>query len=480
MLATAPLASAQSVSGVLEWVLDDTNSNTIESYSANEIDYAAYYDGYLPDLGGALLANGSMVADIGSQKNATFSGTCAAYPAGFDQKLGVCSTVEVPTQPSTTYQQGNIYYVMFNVYNLTYDCWENPAGYGSGSAFLPNGSGGEWGSGTYEDCVPGIYTEQQEVAVGQLGLQFSSAPPEISSISPTGGALGSSGTITVSGQNLIAWTGVPPTVSITGGAMLSVASPPAPTYTSVTLNYSIPSNASTGAQTLTLTTNFGSSTAQFTIGDATPSISCVSPSSWQVGQTTPVTVIGSGFGTNPVPSINDSNVSFSSPALCSGSAPSGCSAPSSTATTDQCFIVSATVNSSDPGGTYNLTVASQGYNGSGYLGSTPGQSGTSPSFNVVVESTPAPVPQIMFNGANVAGTTVNVYAGQEIALTAVVPVSGNLFVQTQSWSEPGGAWLEGGAQTGTATQQPILLLSRRVARCHLGFWRNPLTAARLL
>ena len=46
----------------------------------------------------------------------------------------------------------------------------------------------------------------------------------------------------------------------------------------------------------------------------------------------------------------------------------------------------------------------------------------------------------IFNGTNVAGTVQQVVAGQQIALSAVVPgLSGNLFVQSQGWTSPSGS-----------------------------------------
>ena len=195
------------------------------------------------------------------------------------------------------------------------------------------------------------------------------------------------------------------------------------TLNEATLNYTIQPTASTGAQDLTLTTDFGTSNAaQFTIGDPTPSISSVTPPTWNAGATTSFTISGAGFGTNPAITITGGNISGCSEVII-GTPTTSCSITSATDTNGHATIqATVTVPANAPNGTATIQVQSNGYGGSGFLQGTPGQPSQSlPYANVAIESIPAPVPQIMFLGSNVANTTVPVQVGQQIALTAVVP-----------------------------------------------------------
>ncbi len=72
--------------------------------------------------------------------------------------------------------------------------------------------------------------------------------------------------------------------------------------TQVNFEYTISQSANTGPHNLTVTTAFGTSNAvTFTVGDPTPAISSVSPSTWDAGTTTSFTVYGAGFGDQPKP-----------------------------------------------------------------------------------------------------------------------------------------------------------------------------------
>ena len=162
---------------------------------------------------------------------------------------------------------------------------------------------------------------------------------------------------------------------------------------------------------------------------------------------TQFTISGTGFGTNPAITITGNGIS-------------GCLSVTMTQPGGSCSIqsagdtqIGATVTiPSNAGSTATIQVQSNGYGGSGFLQGTPGQPSQSlPYANVAIESIPAPVPQIMFLGSNVANTTVPVQVGQQIALTAVVPgLSGNLFVQSQGWTAPTGS-VVGGFQASTAS-----------------------------
>ena len=190
----------------------------------------------------------------------------------------------------------------------------DPYGYNTGEMFMPGDSG--TGSQTFSGSGYTEYLEEEEIYLGYTAIEFSSAGPTITSINPTGISLppaGSpvSGTIAVSGSNLVDVFGKDPTTAAISGGLtnVAVATSPAPTATAVTVNYQIANNASTGAQNLTLTTRFGTSPpAQLSIGDATPNISSVAPSVWPAAATTQFTIQGTGFGTNPAMTITGNGI----------------------------------------------------------------------------------------------------------------------------------------------------------------------------
>lgn len=112
------------------------------------------------------------------------------------------------------------------------------------------------------------------------------------------------------------------------------------------------------------------------VGDPTPVVSSISPNPWQAGVSTPITIIGSGFGTSPTVSTNDSYVSLTI-----------------TAVGDTSIAGNVFINPNDPGGNITVYVTSNGY-GMGFQPATPGQSnqasntvGVNPTaYNVTVSN----------------------------------------------------------------------------------------------
>ena len=91
--------------------------------------------------------------------------------------------------------------------------------------------------------------------------------------------------------------------------------------------------------------------ASGTVADATPVIYSIIPDYWLVGATTTGVVIsGKYFGTSPI-------VSFSDPAV----------ACTQTGASDTLITCNITVGANASGGVVNVTVTSQGYNGSGFM-----------------------------------------------------------------------------------------------------------------
>ena len=85
---------------------------------------------------------------------------------------------------------------------------------------------------------------------------------------------------------------------------------------------------------------------------------------------------------------------------------------------------------------------SNGYIGNGFAPANPGQPPDAALNNLFIQALPAPPPQIVFRGNNVAQTTQTVYVGQQIALSVPAPTNG-LTVQSQSWSNPPGTAVGG-------------------------------------
>jgi hypothetical protein len=305
--------------------------------------------------------------------------------------------------------------------------WNNP------DYFLSTGDGASYPSGS--SFAPGggpVYYVNKYIYLGTTALQLSSAGPTITSISPSGGTVGTSGAIHIYGDNLVdPFTGQA-SAAITGsGVTLSVASA---TESVVDLNDSIATNATTGSQNVTLTTRFGTSNAApFSVGDPTPVITSISPNSWNAGTSIQVTITGHGFGTNPSLTITGPGVSGYS-----------------TAVSDTQIVATVTIAANSPGGAANVEVQSHGYTGSGFFPVNPGQPPQG-SNTASVNPIQAPVPQIIFLGQNITGTQT-VYVGQKIALKVPVDNSdpshptnlpAGLTVQGQSWSAPPGVAVGG-------------------------------------
>ena len=134
----------------------------------------------------------------------------------------------------------------------------------------------------YDDCSDVVY----------YGAGGQSGAPSIASLSPSSGDIGSSPALTLSGSFLIG-PGVQPTVSASGSG-LSVSVTSADSH-NVQLNASISPSASPGVDTITLTTPWGSASANFTVNCGSPQISGVNPSSLNAGQNATLAITGSGF-----------------------------------------------------------------------------------------------------------------------------------------------------------------------------------------
>jgi hypothetical protein len=460
LVATARPAAAQDEVSAYSKLAVFPDPPTIVAYSITEINAAAAADGYTPDIAARLEADGTVVAeadpDTNDPGNSLVAGTLKngnTTECQLDQGavLGACVALEIYPQQAdvSTYVLVGYHYLLAPEIEET-GCYDDSAGFGldPGEDFMPGDSDpgeGDWeGPGGGDVCLTEV---EAEIYLGYSTDQFSGTAPTINSISPTGASLGSSGTITVDGQNLeTEYDGdEPPTVAITGsGITVSVATSPAPTAQEVTVNYSITANASTGPQNLTLTTLFGASNAaQFTIGDPTPAINSVTPSPWNVGSTNaPFTINGTGFGTSPTVTINGT----------------GLTSYSITSTADTQINGTFTIDPNAPSGSATVQVQSNGYGGSGFLQSTSGQPSQSSAYSVPIA---ALTPQIMW-GTDCSSatplTTANLSptVGQQIALVGCL-MSAGVAVATPpanpSWAFTGDPWISGGYSASTSSGQ---------------------------
>lgn len=389
-------ATAQDyVEGISE-ITDSTTATDLYTYSDTYLTYnlLAYYSPYIHAY---LYQNGSLLADASTGPDAD------AQDAELDGHAAITL--------GDTYEIAADHYVVA-VYTevdngTTY--YENPDGFVEGST-TDGPTGTDYGPGDGP-----VLIEVETIYLGSTAVEITAAKPSISSINPASGTIGTSGTTTVSGEYLLdVFTGGT-TPSITGsGVTLSVGA--SPTDTKVSLNYSIASNATTGNQTLTLATRFGTSNGvNFLVGDPPARITSITPTTWTAGQTNlKVTIQGTGFGTQPSLTITGAGVTGSS------------------ITSSSNTQISATVSIAQdaPDGSASVLVQ-PGYAGSGFTCNCQGQppNGT----DTVAIQAVTPTPQIMFNGNNISGNNnVMVLAGQQIALS--VPTPSGYTISTRSYS----------------------------------------------
>ena len=460
---------AQNVVGVSA-ILSDSNSAEIYTYSATELDYYAW-SWYDPDVQAGIydVTSGTWVRQIDSSPGAN-------QAPGPDNAMGIDSyayafvnLTQAVHQPDTYILVS--YHYLWTLPTLVNGYYYDPYGYDPGSQFLPGDPA--TGGGTFVGSGQPEYLPSQEIYIGYTAIELATAAPTITSINPTGAVLGTTdGKLVVQGTNLLDvftrqttpyMKGA--TGSLTPGFSFNLANSTFTSPSEVTLDYSINSTtAAAGAQNLTLTTAFGSSSpVTFTIGDPQPSIASVSPSTWSAGTNQPITITGTGFGTNPSITIIGAGINCSGATMSTPQA--GCSISAASDNSTAASITASVTLAASAHGTATISVQSNGYNGSGFVQVNPGAPATSPTATVQISSMAAPVPQIMFNGQNVAGTTaanpVQVVSGQQIALSAVVPgLSGDLFVQTQGWTFPQGSVVGGyNASTASGCTVPLPLQS---------------------
>lgn len=270
---------------------------------------------------------------------------------------------------------------------------------------------------------------------GSSFVELDAGAPNITSINPNSALLGSTGTMDILGGDLIDPFSANVSLSFSGSG-ITFSSDQIYDPGSISVNYSIAGNATTGTQNLTLSNRFGSSNAvPFTVYDPGPVITGVAtspdPTCLHAGvanQT--VTISGSNFGTNPSVAFGDANIVIvGTPAVSQAFLTGGGLAPTQTIT------VQVTVGAQDLGGTPSVTVTSGGY---GFGFTTPPPGGTlSATSQVPVSAYVPPVATIQYFGQPITGTQ-NVYVGQLMSLTGGgVTLPPGLYITSYNWGIPG-------------------------------------------
>jgi hypothetical protein len=250
--------------------------------------------------------------------------------------------------------------------------------------------------------------------------------PQITSISKQSANIGTSGSFTVTGSNLVDSDGTSfPSFSST--ISVTVATPG---QNSEGINFTIPSTQTMGNYQFTISNIWGTSNGvTFTVGGPPAAISSISPATWQAGSNFTLTVNGTGFGTAPVVTVSGAA------GVTAGSATN--SNPAGTQTQ-----VNISVAANAPNGTALVSVQ-PGYTGSTYIcGNCNGSSPVGTNTALIQAITP-PSPTIILGtdvsqcgtAANQANANLTPSVGQRIAFIACIPsLPSGLTIATESWS----------------------------------------------
>lgn len=265
---------------------------------------------------------------------------------------------------------------------------------------------------------------------GTINLSLSSGVPKISTISPTYGIVGTSGTLTISGSNLVDPFTQQADVSFANDGV-SVTGYGGQTSTEVSIEYQIAQNASLGSTNISMGNRFGIGTttgpsAQFTVGDPSVIINSVSPGVWQAGAgNIQITIGGSGFGTSPTLTVVGTGVALIS-----------------LGTATDTYVTATISVGSNATGTATVNVQSNGYDGVGPCTPAAPNGTCAASYGVPIQAIPAPTPEIQLYGQTIV-TTQSMVVGQLIALSATVNVPPGMAIQSQYWSTPPGIAIGG-------------------------------------
>src|ERR1700722_12352748 len=331
---------------------------------------------------------------------------------------------------SSTDQQNGCYPLVIGIINPDADEEESSGGPGDSSVEVETTATVDVGN-TYSETT-NAYSCNVEACSEASTLTptgLTTATPNTRSISPSSVVIGASGDISVTGTFLKPGGNLPTanvngsglTLNVTGGSQSNAGA------STITLAYTVTPVATAGTDSFTLTDVWGTSNSEnITVVCGAPTGISVSPSTWPAGVATKITISGTGF-------CNTSTVTVS---VGSGTvAVSGATYVSSSTMT-----ATVTPAACDPSESVTVAVTTPATGGIG---------GGVGSGTATITVAAAGAPTIMFNGANVAGTTANVSVGQEIQLSGTLPSQVCKTISTQQWSSPPGTAV--GGYTATTT-----------------------------
>jgi len=271
----------------------------------------------------------------------------------------------------------------------------------------PKFTGAPPSSGTPGSCVP-LNFEPISVTYGF---------PQITRISLQSANIGTSGSFTVTGANLQDSTGTSiPSFNSTISATVGTFG-----QTSEGINFTIPSTQAMGNYQFTISNIWGTSNSvTFAVGEPAAVVASLSPPTWVAGSSFPLTITGSGFGSQPTVTIAAPGVT-----------------PTTTTTTSNGMSITlpaVSVAANTPNEFATVTVQ-PGYTGSSYIcGNCNG--GSPNGTDVATVQAVTPTPQIMFNGTNISGqSNIMIYAGQQIVLSVPTPAGYNIVSQLWTFSD---------------------------------------------
>jgi uncharacterized protein (TIGR03437 family) len=188
---------------------------------------------------------------------------------------------------------------------VTVSYYPGLAGPGSAAATLSLVPASSNPNASSTDPVPRFFETSTPVILYTVGA--CSAPPTITSISPSTGPVGSTTQVTFTGANFAY------------GAMINVSNPGVTVNnitvvnpTEITANFVVAANAALGATNVTVTTPSGTSAAaSFTLAPGTPTVTTMVPSNLTAGSSVSVTLTGTNFAVGDTLTVNNPGVTIS-------------------------------------------------------------------------------------------------------------------------------------------------------------------------
>jgi hypothetical protein len=276
--------------------------------------------------------------------------------------------------------------------------------------------------------------------ISSTGIDVVIGPISIASTSPSAVNVGTTGTLTITGENLVNPFGGPqPDVQVQfrggTGSGFTVSSPNfSPDGSGGTASYQVANNATVGSWNISISYVMGDTIrtspneGDLTVGYPAATVSNVSPAPWLAGQSSAtlpaasqpnfkVTITGQSFGPSPTLSITGTGVSLID------------FTPNANG---QSIVATVSVDLTTPNESALVDVT-PGYGGPFVCTCTGSPDGT---FTVPVQAVPAPQAQILYFQNPIAAAQP-VVVGQQISLSSNATTVAPMAVTSYSWSVPG-------------------------------------------